>query len=153
MIKTKPFRLTPKMYFKIVVMRQLRRSWWLHTLVLCYAVYLLNMEEGRRSTVVLAIVGFAYLPACIVYYYFWATSSENNMLFEKREMTAYEDKLTMSAGESSSNLSYSSIRHIVETPEFLLLYIAKSMFVYVPKNAFANSDDLDAFRKYLERRS
>jgi hypothetical protein len=149
MIKTKPFRLTPNTYFKIVLMRQIQRVWWLHLLVIFAAVSLLFQRNDHPSSALLIVFGFAYLPALVIYLYFWATSSSNSLLFEEREMTAYEDKLTMSAGGNSSELVYASVRYVVETSDFFLLYIARSMFVYVPKDAFVNSDDLEVFSKYF----
>jgi hypothetical protein len=149
MIKTNPFRLTPNMYFKIVIRRQFLRLWWIHTLVLLYVFYQAQVEHEHRSPVFLITFGLAYLPAVILFYYFWATSSAHNDHFAEREMTAEANRLLMHSGESSSELPNASIKYVIETSDFFLLYIARSQFVYVPKNAFANRNDLETFRKYI----
>lgn len=67
-----------------------------------------------------------------------------------RQLTLEKEKLSMTADGIYSELPYKHIQKIVETPDYLLLYIAKAQFVYIPKKAFADVADIKGFKKLIK---
>lgn len=153
MIQIKPFRLTPNTYFKIIVRRNLQKSWWYYSLCLLFSFYFLFSTDRSSFAIFMIVFGIVYLPLAMAYYYFWATSSKNKTLFMDRQLILENEKLSMTSDGIYSELPYKHILNIVETKDYLLLYIAKAQFVYIPKMAFANAADIEGFKKLIRNQA
>jgi hypothetical protein len=99
------------------------------------------------------IYGIICLPIVLTYYYFWANSSKNNTLFQDKQLTLENEKLSISSDGIYSELSYKHIQKIVETTDYLLLYIAKAQFLYIPKTAFADLAEIESFLKLIKNKA
>lgn len=151
MIEINSFRLTPNIYFGIIVKRHLQKSWWLYVLCLLFSLYFLFSTDRSSFAVFMIIFGIIYLPSVLIYYFFWATSSKNNTLFLDRKLTLESEKLSMNADGIYSELAYKHVQKIVETSDYFLLYVAKSQFVYIPKSAFVDAADIEKFKRIIEQ--
>lgn len=49
-----------------------------------------------------------------------------------------------------SELPYKHIQKIVDTKNYLLLYISKAQFIYIPKTAFVDFTDIEGFKKLIK---
>jgi hypothetical protein len=150
MIKINSYNLTPKTYFGIIIRRHLQKYWWLYLILFISSLYSLFSTDRSAFAVFIIIYGIIILPCVSAYYYFWATSSKNNSLFQHRQLTFENEKLSMTADGIYSELSYKHIQKIVETKDYLLLYISKAQFIYVPKTAFVDLTDLEGFKKLIK---
>jgi hypothetical protein len=68
-------------------------------------------------------------------------------------MTLETEKLTSTSDGMYTELPYKHIQKVVETSDYLLLYIAKAQFYYIPKTAFPDSSDIESFKQLIKNES
>lgn len=128
-----------------------KKFWWLYAIILFGALVTTFDETKQPFDYFLIIVGYGYLPFISIYYYFWATSRKNKLLFTDRELKLSDDKLIVtSPDELYSEIPIRHVLKLVEQSDCLLLYIAKSQFIYVPKNAFENPNDMEVLKQAIK---
>jgi YcxB-like protein len=141
--ETRQFRLTPNSYYKVIMRLHFKKFWWLYAIILLGALVTTFDETKEPFDYFMIIVGYAYIPLISIYYYFWATSRKNKLLFAPRTVTFRENFLEIHTTEEvHSEITLRHVFKLVEQSDCLLLYIAKSQFIYIPKNAFINPNDM-----------
>jgi hypothetical protein len=150
MIKINNFQLTPSTYYKIVVRLHLQKTWWLYALCFLFSIKYLLTGDRSSFAIFVIIFGMVYLPAVLTYYYFWATSVKNKILFLDRQVTIENDKMIITSDGIFNELPFKHIQKTIETKDYLLLYIAKTQFIYLPKFAFDKSTDIEEFKKIIK---
>lgn len=150
MITTKNIKQTSKEYFKILVMINIKKRWWIF--VLLWLLALVNIIRGRMDTFNIFFIVFSIVyPLLYLAYLFWfANSKDNKLYFIERYYDIYEDKIIgfLSDGtESPIKLEY--FVRVLEMKNYYLLYISKAQFVYLPKDSFKSEQDKDWFENNI----
>jgi hypothetical protein len=161
-IKTKEFALTPERYFQMVILRRFGTAELLPifsngaviTLMVPFALYMIF-----RLSFVVALLGFAAALAIygwLVLYPLWrirqyVCAPDIRGIFERRYFEI--DSTFISGYFASGEMSKSRLSSIVKairTPTYYLLFIARSLFYYLPSDAFDSPDDVDRLETMLE---
>lgn len=98
---------------------------------------------------------FAVAPGLMVFNYFVVVplSVRRNKLSGKTfAVRIREDVVSWRGGEVSAESYWSQFREIVEGKEYFLFYLGEMNYFPLPKSAFANRSDLEAFRELLAKR-
>jgi hypothetical protein len=152
MIETKAFSISPTEYFKIVLTKRFKKSWLVYLIMIASAIFGLFLPEKDKVLILLIVVGFGYPVFIIVYLYFWVRSSENNQIYQERKFTFFDDKLMVETQNGAkTEFPYSEIVSVREKNNIFLIYITKSQFFYVPKNAFKSDLDFEGFIQKIKK--
>lgn len=167
-VTTKPFALTPKAYFKIMLRINFGKIWWHLPFI---ATVILGLELARWRflgyfgtepypglaffILVMEIGLFAYLALYYgkVYWHLRATAyhQSNKAIMHPRVMTLSRKKLVVQAvdenPEEDSVWVYKNedVFQTVTTKWCYLFFLTPIMFVYVLKDAFQNDADREFF--------
>jgi hypothetical protein len=142
MIKTKRFQYTPKELFAILIMRYLKKRWWLFAWILLLGIVLILMDSHDSFSYF--FIGFAIVFPVLLVIQFWryVNSKSNRLLLLERYYEIDNDKIN----GIIDNDTHSTIKldHFIKV-EFIrntyLLFIAKNQFVYIPVDSFESGDD------------
>ena len=150
MIRTKEFSLGRGEFFKILTNNYLWRRWWLFVLLSILASY--EILRGYFPVFIISFTTF-YLIAVVAYCWSYSYSKVNGFYFEERFFEFDDEFLTTHVRDGSfQRLKLDNIFYVVKTPNYYLLYIAKNLFVYLPRCAFLSDEDSRNFETILRRR-
>jgi len=149
MIKTKLYSISKNDYFKIAVQLRLRKSWPIYALTLLLVIYFFNRYGEDTFATFFVIYGIILIPGMIAYLYYWTHSNENKIVFLPRQLAFDEEKISATVEGAISEIPIKFITKIVRLKNFWLIYISKSQFVFIPKDAFETDSDKDEFEKWL----
>lgn len=147
MITTKKVKLTPKKLFSILILKYIKKRWWLFIWIWVLAL-ILGLDGINDSFDVFFIV-FAIVYPILLLIQFWryVTSKDNKILLLERYYEIDNEKINGIIDQDT----YSPIKleHFIKVDlirKTYLLYIAKNQFVYIPIDSFES--DLD--RQWFE---
>ena len=146
MIKTKRFQYTPKEFFNILMVRYIKRRWWLFAWIWILALILILI--GNQDFLTFYLIGFAIVYPVLVMFQCWryVNSKANQLLLSERHYELDTDKINGILDEDTR--SAIKLEHFIKV-EFIrntyLLFIAKNQFVYIPADAFESEEDIKWF--------
>jgi hypothetical protein len=161
-IRTKEFAQTPERFFRMVILRRFGTADLLPifsngaviTLMVPFALYMIF-----RLPFVVALLGFGAALAIyggLVLYPLWrirqyVCAPDNRGIFEPRyfEIDGTFISGYFATGEMSKS-RLSSVVKAIRTPTYYLLFIARSLFHYLPFDAFGSPDDINRLETMLE---
>lgn len=152
MIKTKPVKLTPKQYFKIIMSNYLRRRLWLYIIVWLLTILLIFIKFDT-FTIVMIVFSIVYPVALVIMYRRFAYSKENKIAFIERYYELDDKKMTAFLEDGTINpykLEY--ITRIQKNKAYWLLYISKTQFIYFPINCFNSEEDFKYFQNIVQNK-
>lgn len=136
-----------------MAVNRLRRYWWLYLITLVFSLLLLERFGKDPVATIYVCIAMTYIFGIFVYLYFLAKSSKNKNLFIPRRLIVDSEKIvSQSEGNVYNELPLTYIINAIERKSYWLLFIAKSQFIYIPKNAFISPEDAAAFRKLIPRK-
>jgi hypothetical protein len=118
--------------------------------MIIFSIFSLDRFGDDSFITTYIIVSAIYIPGIIIYLYYWAASKNNRNLYIPHSLTVSDTCITStSEGNVYNELPLHLIIKTVERKSYWLLYIARSQFIYIPKNVFSTAEDLAEFRKLI----
>jgi len=150
MIKTKRVKLTPKEFFNILIIRYIKRRWWLIVWIWGLAL-IISFKEDYESFDYF-FFGMAIIYPIILIWQFWryVNSKDNKILLLERHYEIDSDKINGIIDEET----YSPIKldHFIKVDlirNTYLLYVAKNQFIYIPIDSFETEIDKKWFKEEI----
>jgi uncharacterized membrane protein len=159
-IKTHPFELDRKQYFRLNIRQYIFKRKKLYILILIalsIAGFLGYITDLFKDPFFLSLFGVALgLLALLIIivplnFYYYAKTPKNNLFFTKRTMEWNNERMKVVLEDGSlSELKLNTILEIQQFPDYYLIYISKHQFYYLPFNAFKSNDDHQAFQELMQ---
>lgn len=142
MIKTKTVRLSKNKFLGIILLRYLKRRWYLILAVLLLGLFISQKEHPEKIDIFFISICFLYPLLIIIQFWTWVNSKQNKIFLTDRMYEIDEDKIT---GRTNS-ISFSTVekKHFIKNDLILktyLLYISKGQFFYIPLDSFESEQD------------
>jgi hypothetical protein len=152
MVRTKKIQLTNKTFFKTLLSVYLKKRWWLILFILIIAILSLFNRNEDTSNDFLIYFGFIYPPIILLQFWRFANSKDNKIFLLERDYEIDNEKIigNLSDGTSSTIMNNLFIKTI-QLKKTYLLYISKTQFIYIPKDAFLTEQDKNWFEKEIVR--
>jgi hypothetical protein len=157
-IQLNRYALDRKLYFRILVRSYLSRRWWtllLGFLILLFFVFvLINAPQALSLVHYVAVAILVAFPVLyVVRFYRFAFNGDNEPFFEERGATLDNEKLSVHFDDGTTDtVPWDGVDRIREADEYLLVYVSRRQFVFIPKSAFASEEDLETFRSFARER-
>jgi hypothetical protein len=153
MIRTERFSLTSVDYFWIILTTYLKRRWWTISLMLLFGLLFLLKKDKDTFEYFLLSIAFFYPILLLIQFWMYAKSKDNKLFLVERHYEISEDGLTGKLNDGSESvIKKENFIRTVELRNYYLLYISKSQFVCIPKEAFINQQDKDwFFMEYIKK--
>jgi hypothetical protein len=150
MIKTKKVKLTPKDLFLILILRYIKKRWWLFAWIWILAIILAS--DGINDSFDMFFIVFAIIYPILLVIQFWryVTSKDNRLLLLERYYEIDNEKINGIIDQDT----YSPIKldHFIKVDlirKTYLLYIAKAQFIYIPIDSFESDSDREWFENEI----
>ncbi|MEW5820861.1 MAG: YcxB family protein [Cyanobacteriota bacterium] len=156
-IITKEFELTEKEIFKIGITFQLlpKIKWDIFYIILGIGFIASNIDIITTSIGIFLIVISILSPLINIMHLKQYSKSRQIKAFLGKRLMIIDDNFidTKLANGNEGKYKVNNIVKVLEQKEYLLLYINKKEFLYVPKNAFKNQEDYQNVIRLLEHNS
>lgn len=152
-IETKEIKLTPREYFKILSLKYFRQKWWLFVLITFVVVSNLVKAEKEPFEYFLIILSLSYPPYLLYYFWSFAYSKENKIIYLGRSYQFEENQLIINledGSQSEINLDY--LVKIYKTKDYIMIYTSKITGYYLPKYSFENQDEFHRAVAFIEEK-
>ena len=148
MITTKKFQLTSKEFFLTLLKVYLKKRWWYFPLIWTFAI-IISLSDDIDSFGQFYIYFAIIYPIYFLYkYWAYANSNDNKIFLIERYFDIYEDRLVAYlSDETESTIKSEHLIKYIVLENMYLLYIAKTQFLFIPKDSFQNLQDKDWFEK------
>ena len=150
MITTKKVKLTPRQFFLILIIRHIKKQWWLFAAILFLAIFFL--VNGINDPVQMFFPVFAIIYPALIVIQFWkyVTSKDNKLLLLERYYEIDNEKINGVIDRDT----YSPIKldHFIKVDLIrnnYLLFVSKNQFIYIPVDAFESDQDKEWFEKEI----
>lgn len=150
MITTKKVKLTPKELFSILILRYIKKRWWLFVWIWVLAI-ILGLKE-QHDYFDKFFIAFAIISPILLIIQFWSyvVSKDNKLLLLERYYEIDSEKINGIIDKDT----YSPIKHehfikVDLIRKTYLLYITKNQFIYIPINSFENDSDRERFENEI----
>ena len=150
MITTKKVKLTPKDLFSILILRYIKKRWWLFIWI--WGLALILGLDGINDSFDVFFIVFAIIYPILLLIQFWiyVTSKDNKLLLLERYYEIDNEKINGIIDKDT----YSPIKleHFIKVDlirKTYLLYIAKNQFVYIPIDSFESDSDREWFENEI----
>ncbi len=142
MIKTQKIQLTANTLFSTLLNVYFKKRWWLIIWILIIGILVSTGKKRESTEIFIMIFSFAYPFVIAFQYWRFASSKDNKVFLIEREYEIFDNKIigTLSDGTSSTILIEHFIK-VIKLKTSFLLYISKTQFVYIPKDAFKTEAD------------
>jgi len=148
MITTKKVKITPRELFLILIIRYLKKKWWLFAGLWLLAIYF--AADGINDPVQMFFLLFAIIfPVLIlIQHWLYVASKDNKIMFLERYYEIDNERINGIIDHDT----YSPIKidHFIKVDMIrntYLLYVSKNQFLYIPIDAFENDTDREWFEK------
>lgn len=150
MITTKNFQLTPKEFFLTLIKVYLKKRWWYFPLIWTFAV-IFSLNDGVDSFAQFYVLFSIIYPIVLLYkYWAYANSKDNKIFLIERYFDIYEDRLVGFLSDGTENtIKTEHFIKLIDLENMYLLYIAKTQFIFIPKDSFKKEQDKEWFEKNI----
>ncbi len=150
MINTKNIKLTTKTLFTTLLTVYLKKRWWLILFILIVSFLISLTENKDNDDYFIIIFGFIYPLIILLQYWQFANSKDNKIFLLEKNYEIDNEKIigNLNDGTSSTIMNNHFIKAI-QLKKSYLLYISKTQFIYIPKNAFQTEQDKNWFEKEI----
>src|SRR5690554_681174 len=150
MITTKKVKLTPKELFSILILRYIKKRWWLFVWIWLLAIILGLKEQYDYFDKFFIVFAIIYPILLIIQFWRYVVSKDNKLLLLERYYEIDAEKINGIIDKDT----YSSIKlgHFIKADlikKIYLLYIAKNQFIYIPIDSFENDSDREWFENEI----
>jgi len=159
-VTTKPFALTPKVYFRILLRITYWNAWWRLAIIAVFMAYCLFLccfkDEGVRFGGLLGVViSGSLLIFGSLYCYFKNRSiahhPANKVVMKMSQITLSKKRIVANELENGNVAMYdkSDIFAIEQCKGYFLLWLTPHLMLYLAKDAFQDQDDLTTFEEKI----
>ena len=153
MITTQKIKLTSKELFIILIIRYIKKRWWLLAWIWILAIILALQEQYDSFDYFFISMAIIYPIVLAIQFWRYVISKDNKLLLLERYYEIDNEKINGIIDEDT----YSPIKleHFIKVDkikETYLLFIAKNQFIYIPINSFKNNSDREWFEKEIIKR-
>lgn len=150
MITTKKVKLTPKELFSILILRYIKKRWWLFVWIWVLAIILGLKEQHDYFDKFFIAFAIIYPILLIIQFWRYVVSKDNKLLLLERYYEIDSEKINGIIDKDT----YSPIKleHFIKADlirKTYLLYIAKNQFIYIPIDSFENDSDKEWFKNEI----
>lgn len=146
---SKEFQLTPQIYFRILILKYVKKR-FIFYIFLWVATIAIATISMNLITIFLIFYSVFYPLFIIFYYYRFARTKANKIIFLKRHIEIAADKMIVHIEDGTkSEILLSNIIQVIRYKSYSLIYISKNQFVYIPLTAFHSVDEFATFHKKL----
>jgi hypothetical protein len=142
MIITKKVKLTPKELFSILILRYIKKRWWLFIWI--WVLALILGLDGINDTFDIFFIVFAIIYPILLLIQFWryVTSKDNKILLLERYYKIDHEKINgIIDTDTYSPIKIEHFKKVDLIRKTYLLYIAQNQFVYIPIDSFESDSD------------
>ena len=144
MIKTKRVKLTPKDLFLILILRYIKKRWWLLVLLWISAIILGLLETA--NSLVFIVLAIIYPFVLMIQFWAYVKSKDNKSFFFERHYEIDNEKINGVIDQNT--FSIRNLEHFIKV-EFIqktyLLFFSKNQFMYIPADSFESDADREWF--------
>ena len=153
MVTTKRVKLSQMDLFLILILRYLKKRWWLIAWMWVLAIAFMISGNNDSFDVFIIVFAIIYPILLIIQYWRYATSKDNKLMLLERY---YEID-----GEKIKGIIDQDTISLIKTEHFIrvdlirntyLLYIAKNQFIYIPIDLFETDADREWFESEIIKR-
>ena len=153
MVTTKRVKLSQMDLFLILILRYLKKRWWLIAWMWVLAIAFMISGNNDSFDVFIIVFAIIYPILLIIQYWRYATSKDNKLMLLERY---YEID-----GEKIKGIIDQDTISLIKTEHFIrvdlirntyLLYIAKNQFIYIPIDSFETDADREWFESEIIKR-
>jgi hypothetical protein len=150
MITTKKVKLTPKELFSILILRYIKKRWWLFVWIWVLAIILGLKQQHDYFDTFFIVFAIIYPILLIIQFWRYVVSKDNKLLLLERYYEIDSEKINGIIDKDT----YSPIKleHFIKADlikKVYLLYIAKNQFIYIPIDSFENDSDREWFENEI----
>ena len=150
MTQTKEYSISKEKYTKIILLKRLKKSWWLYLSMFVLGVFHLQKFGDDSFSSFFTIFAFSYPFVMFAYLYFWSNSKDHQPIFSETNLCFDNDYLYFKRNDNETKLNPKSIQKIISNNGYWMLYISKEQFIYVPKNIFYSNEDYLKFNDIIK---
>lgn len=150
-IITNQFKLSKSQYFLILLAKYFKRRIWFYLFlwVVTFFITLINI-----NIVTLILIAYAVLyPLFICFFILWKANKANEVIF--RERTIELSNKTLKVIIPNTNISEFKIDEFEEIrvyKKFIIAYLSKNQYIYIPISAFSNKNQFQKFLKLMSKK-
>jgi len=150
MITTKKIKLSSSILFKISLTNNAKKYYWMLILLWFFAIR--NLFKNHLNTFDIYVIAISIiLPIyCVIHFWRFSYSKENEIFFLERYYTINEEEFVGYLNDGNHNVIKNNyfIKYY-EVYNSYLLYISKNQMIYIPKNSFKSTEDLNWFSEKI----
>ncbi len=153
-IQLKRYALDRNLYFRILLRSYMSRRWWTlllgFVLLLFFVFILIRAPQALTLIHYVAVAILVGLPGLYVFrFYRFAFKSDNQPFFEEREATLDDEGLSVHFDDGTTDtVPWDRVLRVRNAAEYLLVYVTRRQFVFIPKTAFPSAEDLNTFLSF-----
>jgi hypothetical protein len=153
-IELSSFGLTPREYFRVLLRNYLSRRWWLLLIdLIIVALFILALVMVPEQVQLIHYIGVGILVAFPLIYVLRfrrvAFGGVNEAAFQERRAVLDDEGMYFSfADGEETHIPWGDVHRVLKTKDFLLVYIDKRRFAYLPKRAFPDAESLSEFLRF-----
>ena len=150
LIRTDQFEARPDDLFQVHLRRYLRQRWWFLLFLVGLVIFVLSQGVHPAS------LTFAFLllsfPTVILGYFWLVSRTRSGRRFQTpRHFEFTPDAVTcVLADRQKATVPLKDLHHIEFYPGFMLLYVRRNQFFYIPDQAFASREQRETVIQWLE---
>lgn len=148
-IETRMFEATSKELFTVHARRYFRQRWWFLLFLIGLAGYVLSKGVHAAS---LTFVFFLLSFPLIILGYFWlvAHTRTGHAFRVPRRFTFTPDAITCTLEtDEQATVPLRELHSVEIYPGYMLLYVRKNRFFYVPDSAFNHDEDREKVLQWI----
>ncbi|NBC30611.1 MAG: hypothetical protein GVY29_11565 [Spirochaetes bacterium] len=155
-IQLNRYALDRNLYFRILLRSYVSRRWWTlllgFVLLLFFVFVLIRAPQALTLIHYVAVAILVGLPGLYVLrFYRFAFKGDNEPFFEERGATLDDEGLSIHFDDGTTDtVPWDQVLRVRNTAEYLLVYVTRRQFVFIPKAAFPSVDDLNTFLSFAQ---
>lgn len=150
-ITTKNFQLSKNQYFLILLFKYFKRRIWFY-IFLWVATFFISFAGINIVTLILILYAVLY-PLFISLFIYRKALKAKEIIFSERNIELSNKILKVNIiNHSTSEFNISEFSEIRIYKKYIMAYLSKNQYIYIPKLAFENENKFQKFIKVLSRK-
>ncbi len=148
-IRTKTFEARPDDLFQVHLRRYLRQRWWFLLFLVGLVIFVLS-QGVHPASLTFAFILLSF-PTVILGYFWLVSRTRSGRSFRTpRHFEFTPDTVTcVLTDQQKASVPIPELHHIEFYPGFMLLYVRRNLFFFVPDHAFESPDHRETVIQWL----
>ncbi|MGL2963673.1 YcxB family protein [Flavobacterium sp. RSB2_4_14] len=150
MIKTNKIQLTTNTLFSTLLRVYFKKRWWLILWMMIFGILVSTSSKRGFNEIFIMVVSFAYPFLIVLQYWRFAKSKDNKIFLLEKEYEIQDNKIiaTLSDGTTNTIMTEHFVK-VIKLKTAYLLYLSKTQFIYIPKDAFKSEAEKSWFEQEI----